>query len=184
MEVEMLRYAPKINLIVVLAIVFSFILLGCAAPQRYRLKSPPTDKTKSFKTVVVSKVETGITESELEPETMIQLRNAILDEVMETKIYEKVAFECEETAMTLEIQPKVVEFDKGSRTARYLVGFGAGKGHLDVECKFLNRETQTVIAEGTFITELKGGLFGGGTNQQKMSQQIGEQVARFLKKGK
>jgi len=168
--------------VLILAFAAMVLVTGCAPS--YVLKAPPTADTKSFKNVEVAKVEVGVTESELEPETPLELRTAIIEQVQKKKLYEKVAAEFDLRESTLLIQPKIAQFDKGSRTARYFIGFGAGKARYEVICKFVNKTTQEMIAEGTFKAEVKRGLFGGGTNQKTMSESIAMQVAQFLKKGK
>ncbi|GEM_PF-2202775 len=168
--------------VLILAFAAAFLAMGCAPS--YVLKAPPTTDTKSFKNVEVTKVEVGVTESELEPETALELRTAIIEQVQEKKIYENVAIVLEAEDSILQIQPTIAIFDKGSRTARYFIGFGAGKARYEVFCKFINKNTQKVIAEGTFKAEIKGGLFGGGTNQKTMSEDVARKIAMFLKKGK
>lgn len=175
--------ARKSNRISFLFAIMVFFV-GCATPGKYVLKNSPTTNPKSFKNIEVTKVEVGITESELEPETPIDLRTVIIQEIQKKKLFEQVASEFGVDEATLQIQPKIVQFDKGSQAARYFLGFGAGKAHLDVDCKFVNKTTQETIAEGTFVAELKGGFFGGSANQKSMSQNVAKQVVKFLKKGK
>ncbi len=169
-------------------IIFSLITLiylmsGCA-PGKYVLTNPPTNDTRNFKNVEVAKVEVGITESELDPEIPIELRTAIMEEIQKKGIYKNIAAELDVDESTLQIQPKIIEFDKGSQAARYLVGFGAGKAHLDVQCKFINKETEKVFAEGTFTAFVSGGFFGGSTNQKTMSKNVAIQIVKFLQKSR
>ncbi|MCX6601729.1 MAG: DUF4410 domain-containing protein [bacterium] len=180
----MQRFLSRRNCVLGLVFVVSALVVGCAAPGKYVMKNPPTTDVKRFGSVEVASVSTGITEDELDPATATELRSAIIAAIQKEAMYGKVAPEVDMSEATLQIQPRIVQFDRGSRTARYLVGFGAGKAHLDVECKFVDKETQRVIAEGTFIAEIAGGLFGGASDQEMMSKNVAKQVAKFLKKGK
>jgi hypothetical protein len=166
-----------------LLLVTTVLMVGCA-PANYILKGPPTENTRSFKNIEVAKVEVGITESELDPETPLELRRAIIEEIQKTEVFSQVTFELDSSESTIQIQPRIVEFDKGSQAARYLIGFGAGKAHLDVECTFINKEMQTVIAEGTFKTEVGGGWFGGSADPKSMSEDVAKEIAKFLEEGK
>lgn len=59
------------------------------------------------------------------------------------------------------VEYRVVQLDEGSRALRYVVGFGAGKGALIIEVRYLNAEGEELgrIHVGG---EISGGLFGGG----------------------
>lgn len=174
----------KLMGMVIIQLILIVFLLSCASgPYKYSLTGSPTEQTKSFKGIEVDKVEVGITESELDLETPIELRTAIIDEVQKTGKYAKVAPELTSEEGVIQIESKIVEFDEGSQGARW-IGFGMGKAHLDVICQFKNKKTGEVFATGTFIGEIKGGWFGGTANQKKMSEYVAKAVAKFLKKGK
>ncbi|MBU0507952.1 DUF4410 domain-containing protein [bacterium] len=167
-----------------LVLVISVLVVGCAAPNRYAMKSPATADVRSFRSVEVVSVSTGITEDELDPGTPTELRMAIISAIQKARTYRQVAAELDSSAGVLQIRAKIVRFDRGSQAARYLVGFGAGKARLHVDCEFVDKESESIVAVGTFIAEIAGGLFGGTSNQGTMSKNVAKQVARFLKKGK
>jgi hypothetical protein len=165
-------------------IIMTIVLIaGCAAPGRYVIENPPTKATRSFTNIEVAKVEVGITKDELEPETQAELRTQIIEEIQKKEIFQKVAAEFDLQDGTLQIQPKIIEFSKGNQALRYFISFGAGKAHMDVECKFINKETGDVIAKGKFIGELSGGFFGGSAGQDKIGSYVARHIADFLKKG-
>jgi len=179
----MLHRLGKKGHILALVLFVSILAVGCA-PSKYMIKSPPTTDVKSFKNVEVASVSTGVTKDEVNPGMPAELRSAIIEAIQNKLIYAQVVPESDLTESVLQIQAKIIEFDKGSQAARYFVGFGAGAASFKVECKFLNKETQAVIAEGTFKTGISGGVFGGASNQEKMAKDVAKQVAKFLKKGK
>ena len=102
------------------------------------------------------------------------------------RLYESVTLEGV-GASVLEIQPAIVNFRKGSQAARYFLGNLADnsfKARMDVECKFINKETGQTIAQGLFVGEIEGGLFGGSPNQITLSLFLAQHVANFLAKGR
>jgi Domain of unknown function (DUF4410) len=80
----------------------------------------------------------------------------------------------------LKIQYRFIQFNPGSRVARYVVGFGAGKGSMTVEAKFFDQkgnELAKIQSEGEIIA----GAFGGSFNLavQKTAKEIAEYAKRF-----
>jgi hypothetical protein len=81
----------------------------------------------------------------------------------------------------LVIEGRFIELDPGSRAARYVVGFGAGKSAVSVSGT-VKDSAGTVLA--TFVQRRVGsaGAFGGNS-VDKMSEDcrnIGEDLAKFL----
>lgn len=176
--------AFKMRKLLLLNVLLSMMLFlgGCATMGKYSLDKYPTEDTKAFLKVEVAEVEVGITKDELEPETVAELRSAIMEAIMKKNLYQEVAAELGMEEGTLLIECKIIELDNGSQFLRWLIG--AGKAYLETSCQFINKDTNTVFASGVFTGEIKGGAFGGSPDQEKMSMYVGEAVARFLKKGK
>jgi hypothetical protein len=84
-------------------------------------------------------------------------------------------------AGALVVEGKFVTFDPGSRTKRYLAGFGAGKSSVKVVGAVKDSTGRTLA---TFEQRRIGAMgLGGGDSLEKMmsdSRSIGEDVARFL----
>jgi hypothetical protein len=76
----------------------------------------------------------------------------------------------------------VTKYKKGSRAARYLVGFGAGRTKLVANVKVVDAETGNVLVEQSVDGYVYGGLFGGETDSAKadMSSEI---IKSMTKKG-
>ena len=175
------------NLITIICSVVILSFFGCAPVAKYGLMiNQPTENTYSFKVVEVNKVEVGVTTDEVSPETLIDLRSFIIEEIKKKKIYQQVVEEYDLTngAEVIQIDTKITDFKKGSRFLRSLLGiFGAGIATLDAQCRFINKDTNKVFADGTFIAELTVGFFGGAANPTEMSKQVARAVAKFLNKG-
>lgn len=165
-------------------VIILLIFIGCASMGKYSLEKPPVEDVKSFINIEVNKVEVGITKDELNPETVTDLRAAIIEAIQKKKIYEQIGPELDVEEGTLVINCKIIELDNGSKFLRWLLGMGAGKAYLETACQFSDKKTGRVIASGTFTGEIRGGFFGGSADQEKMAKYVAEAVARFLKKGK
>jgi hypothetical protein len=61
----------------------------------------------------------------------------------------------------------VTKYSKGSRAARYLVGFGAGRTKLVADVKVVDAETGATLMEQKVDGHVYGGLFGGETDSAK-----------------
>jgi len=84
-------------------------------------------------------------------------------------------------ADALVVEGKFTEMDPGSRTKRYLVGFGAGKSGVSVQGSVKSAEG-TVLAE---FEQRRIGVMGvaGGNSLDKLTsdtRDIGEDIAKFL----
>ena len=162
------------------------LLSGCTTPGYYKLTVPPTENTKAFKQVEVTEVKVGDTQDRVDSATAGELRKKLIEEIQKKRLYESVTLEGV-GASGLEIQPTIVNFRKGSQAARYFLGNLADnsfKARMDVECKFINKETGQTIAQGLFVGEIEGGLFGGSPNQITLSLFLAQHVANFLAKGR
>jgi hypothetical protein len=84
-------------------------------------------------------------------------------------------------AGALVVEGKFVTFDPGSRTKRYLAGFGAGKSSVKVVGTVTDSAGRTLA---TFEQRRGGAMgIGGGDSLEKMmsdSRSIGEDVATFI----
>ena len=76
----------------------------------------------------------------------------------------------------------VTKYSKGSRAARYLIGFGAGRTKLVADVKVLDAETGNVLFEQKVDGHVYGGLFGGETDGAK-SNLASEIIKTMTKKG-
>lgn len=158
---------------------------GCATSSSFELTVPPATQPKRFTAVDVAPVT-----SDWVPENASMLtemgsaiRRAIIDELTGSGEFALVVSELDPAPGAVLISCSIVDFDEGSRLARYLVGLGAGKAELKVACKFTDLTTDEPYAEGVFSGELKAGLFGGKADAGTMGKEVGEAIRRFLRTG-
>jgi len=175
----------KINYtIIIIPIIILIFIAGCVTPHNYVLKRTPTKKTISFRNIEVSKVTWDETKDEIQPETPLNLRKLIIREIQKKEFFAKVATSIETTERTMRINCKILTLDKGSKLARFAIGSGSGKAHMDVECKFIDKKADKVFASGVFTGDIKDGLLGGEPNQTAMALEVAKGIATFLEKGK
>lgn len=79
-------------------------------------------------------------------------------------------------ARRVKITGQVTKYSKGSRAARYLVGFGAGRTKLVADVKVTDAETGQLLFEKNVDGHVYGGFFGGKTDEAK-----GELASEIIK---
>lgn len=85
-------------------------------------------------------------------------------------------------ARRVKISGTVTKYSKGSRAARYLVGFGAGRTKLVADIKVSDAQTGALLFEQKVDGHVYGGLFGGETDAAK-SGVASEIIKTMTKKG-
>jgi hypothetical protein len=78
----------------------------------------------------------------------------------------------------IEIRCRIVKFDPGSQSTRYIVGMGAGTGHMKVEFSLVD-EAGAIVASGSVKKAISGGFFGG--NFDDVPYDIADSIFQFIK---
>jgi hypothetical protein len=73
------------------------------------------------------------------------------------------------------VNGKIVKFKPGSRSLRYFIGFGAGRGSIDTTWE-VRDESERPIGVCQIIGSITMGVFGGNFNDvlQKVGDRLGE----------
>ncbi|MDO4997629.1 MAG: DUF4410 domain-containing protein [Neisseria sp.] len=66
-----------------------------------------------------------------------------------------------QTGDDLEFEINILNYDKGNRALRYLVGFGAGKATAQLSTSLIDTKTGKVVGKLDTKAKLSMGLFGG-----------------------
>ncbi len=93
---------------------------------------------------------------------------------------ERWSLEGDATAPTLVLSGVITEYQPGSRTKRYMVGFGAGKTRAYCLFRLVDKETGEVVFERMENGSISWGLFGG--REAGAMKEIGEDIAKAIKK--
>jgi len=81
---------------------------------------------------------------------------------------------------TLDLGGKVIDFKAGNKTARYLVGMGAGQQKIEIECVLKDKKTGNVLAREVILDRKVGGIAGG--DEEKGMRDFAEKVIIFVQK--
>lgn len=144
------------------------LLVACATGTTTVLKTPK--ERRSFETVKIVRMADTV---DVDPEI-----GAYFESQLKDYLYSKAKFIPGE-GLTLQI--RFIQLDKGSRAARYVFGFGAGKGTMTIEGIYLDadgNELSRVHVGG----EISAGFFGGDFKEavNQAAKEMGEYtVANF-----
>jgi len=75
----------------------------------------------------------------------------------------------------------VTEVDEGSRAARALVGWGAGKAYIKAHIKFVDEATGAVRFEKDVQASMSGSWSVGGGDSSKVGGNLAKEVAKVAK---
>lgn len=121
---------------------------------------------------------------ELEAKEVDELMKATIDNFRDSNRFDSVTMSGEastvEGAPKLRISGEVTKYVKGSRAARYLVGFGAGKTKLMVDVKLTDAATGEVLFHQSVDGDVTWGLFGGDSDKAKGG--VADEIIREMKK--
>ena len=81
---------------------------------------------------------------------------------------------------TLVLSGVITEYEAGSKTKRYLVGFGAGKTRAYCLFRLIDKATGEVVLERMENGSVSMGLFGGSSSGAM--KEIGEDIAKAIRK--
>lgn len=163
-------------------IILSCILLiiAACAPSRMQVMTP---LTKNFGTYSILEVENFISllPAKTLPEGLTQrLTEGVMEEVRSLNLFKEVRPVSNETGkQTLILRGKIVEYEKGNQFTRYMIGYGAGKGSLTVECECVDKQTGEVVYKANFIGEIVTGIAGGSIKTAEKS--LVKKIAEFIK---
>lgn len=159
-----------------LAISVCMLLAVAAFGQAAAAKGP-------YKAIEVERftVRTGV---ELEAKDVDELMKATVDNFRASNRFDSVAMAGDavttEAAPKLKLSGEVTKYVKGSRAARYLVGFGAGKTKIMVDVKLTDVATGEVVFNQSVDGDVTWGLFGGDSDKAKGG--VADEIIREMKK--
>lgn len=117
----------------------------------------------------------------------VVMQKSIVANLLEKKTFDKVIDGAEASAPTtdgkaLTLSTQVIEFDKGSRAARWAVGFGAGA--TKVKVRFVLKDAAN--GQELLKTERQGKFYGtfsfvGGSKEHAVSEAAGDVVDGLIK---
>jgi len=164
-------------------IILSCILLigvGCA-PSRMQVMTPINKNLGAFSILEVEEF-TSVVPEKLPEGVTNRLTEGVIEEVKNLNVFKEVrpAREGKEVGVSiLTLKGRLIEYEKGSQFARWMVGYGAGKGSLTLECEFIDKQTGEVVYKANFIGEIVMGIAGGSIKTAEKS--LVKKIAEFIK---
>ncbi len=121
---------------------------------------------------------------EFPPDSLKVMMPEIVDELKKLKKFKQVSSEgetkTETTDATIRLSGTITKYKPGNRTARYLVGFGAGAAKVVAHVKFTDSTTGEVLFEKDVDGKVIMGVFGGDSNGA--TRGLAKEVAEVAKK--
>jgi hypothetical protein len=143
---------------------------GCAS-QRYTVVDPPSQPLSNYSTLVINDFTTNLNDpesAELASNFADRLHFAVMKDREKNpgeSIFDEVVRQSDSTDQVLELDGKIISFEKGSQAKRYWIGFGAGKAYITIQSAFTDKVTGEQILKTNFDGELAGGIFGGSFDE-------------------
>ena len=158
---------------------------GCASG-RYVVVDVPTAPLKSFDVLEVKEATSSVQEA-----GAVELAKGLGDQIVEkivgynmqnpkTPLFLEVTRATDRTDRVLELRSVVQSYEKGSRAARYFIGFGAGKASCAVQCAFVDKASGKQVLRAIFEGELSMGVVGGSAKQA--AGKVLDKILQYLKK--
>lgn len=171
-------YNLKSNLVLSILI----CLLGTASTTAQTTKPPTPVKGKYQNIEIVAfDIKPGV---EFPPDSLKVMMPEIVDEVRKLKKFKQVASEgdakTDASGATMRLTGTVSKYKPGNRTARYMVGFGAGAAKVVAHIKFTDSATNEVLYEKDVDGKVIIGLFGGNSNGA--TRGLAKEVAKVTEK--
>jgi hypothetical protein len=160
-------------------------LAGCASG-RYVIIDAPTVPLKNF-----SVLEIKDCTSNPQEENALDLAKGFGDQMMQklvdynkkntnAPLFATVTRSTDKADGVLVMQSVLQSYEKGSRAARYIIGFGAGKASCTVQCVFTDKRSGNQILKANFEGELSMGIAGGSAKQA--AGKVYDKILEYLKK--
>ncbi len=160
-------------------LLWTLLLLPCAAcgTPEFRATKAPGEPLNGFLQVEVSPIRLDFP-GQQDAEVLDDAR--MIAETLLTRLTHRLAKSklFDHPGRKLIVQGRMVGFEPGSQAARYFIGFGAGKGTLDVEVSLLD-EAGSLVAQGTVSADVWCGLFGGSV--KGLGKDVADSVFAFIR---
>jgi hypothetical protein len=156
------------------------LLSGCGAKE-FRAEQAPLRPFGEFGQVEGVELQIEVPDfDKMEPDEQqyVRVLARSFPDMLRSRLAEKKLF-LAEGPNKLVIQGRITQFDPGSRTARYIIGLGAGSGEIVAEIRF-NDAQGNPVARGTAVGGVTGG-FGGGSIDAAVKRLV-DAVVGFIRK--
>jgi len=154
---------------------------GCSSPSRFDVTQSPT---RNFQEVGQADVRlfsvdmSKFSGLDKDAQKQVQEMPAILQTKITKKIVDRKLFQAG-SGERLMIDGRIGDYDPGDRTARWLLGFGAGEGKITAQVTFLDASGNT-ISRGVATGLVQWGFAGG--SMDSAANELAEAIVDFVAK--
>jgi len=168
-------FTKKYIFINILMLVSIYFLAGCATYRPYVHFEEGAKLNKQTAFFIAPVINESNTESQKDPCSMFI---SVIKGNLEKNGFTVVE---KENTNVVKIQCRLIEYDPGSKTLRYFVGFGAGTGICTMYAEIINEKK--TIGEIRTTRKLAGGLFGGSKTDLifAVSNDISKEIIKIAK---
>lgn len=146
-----------------------FLVVGCAS-NRFAVQSPTKTQFRDFDSLEINDFKTNVIGSEAQ-DVADSMASTLKEKIIyhntnsEDKLFGDIVIGDSSALKPLIADCTLISYEKGSRAARYFIGFGAGEAFTTVSCSFIDKNTSNEISAATFDGELSIGFFGGSVSE-------------------
>ena len=157
----------------------TIMICGCSSASQFEVTQSPSRKFQDFGQVEVRSFSVDMTKfSGLEQDAQKQIQQLpsilqarLVKRIAERKLFPNTAGE------RLQIGGRIGEYDPGDRTARWLLGFGAGEGKITAQVVFTDG-SGNYICRGTATGKVQWGTVGG--SMDSAADELAEAIVDFI----
>ena len=162
------------------------LLSGCMSSNRYVIIDPSTAALRNYSVLEVRDFRSNLSEPEAIalagefPSMIVSGINDYNARHSDARLFSEVTRMKPGTYRVLVMESTLLSYEKGSRAARYFIGFGAGKAYCTIQSVFIDKTTGKQVLKANFEGELGGGFFGGTSKQA--AREVVDSIITYLKK--
>ena len=158
------------------------IFFAACTSARYTILEPASQPLTDYDVLEIHDFTSSLTDKDsiaLAGQFADRLHTALMEDRTERpaddRVFDQILRRNADRGRVLMLDGKVISFEKGSRAARYFVGFGAGKAYCTIQATFTDKATGEVVLKANFDGELGMGFFGGSPDEA-----VGAVVGAFI----
>jgi hypothetical protein len=117
------------------------------------------------------------------PDFQAKLMAELEKQIIQNKMFAKIIKPGEASSEpALKLTGVITEVEEGSRAARALVGFGAGKARMTAHVKFIDSSSGAVVFESDVKSTMSGAWSAGGGDSMKVASNLAKDIIKIAKK--
>lgn len=154
----------------VLLALLAVTISGCGS-SRYTMVDAPKQVVTNYNVLEVRDFTSVLTDQDsldLANRFADRLHAAVIEDREKNpgeSVFDEVVRTTDRSDNVLQLDGKVISFEKGSRAKRYFIGFGAGKAFCTIQATFTDKASGQEVVKANFDGELSMSFFGGSAEE-------------------